>query len=91
MMLGFWILIAAMLGILVHELGHLVAARSVGLPVDGLSIGSGSEIFGVTDRFGTRWKLALIPLGGSCSFLDRASKQRQSPGLLDLSPSRRAI
>ena len=90
-MLGFAILIAAMLGILVHELGHLVAARSVGLPVVGLTIGSGSELFGVTDRFGTRWKLALIPFGGSCSFLDRASNQGQSPGLLDLSPSKRAI
>lgn len=38
MMLGFAILIAAMLGILVHELGHLVAARSVGLPAVGLTM-----------------------------------------------------
>lgn len=91
MMLGFWILIAAVLSVLVHELGHLVAARSVGLPVDRLSIGFGPKISGVTDRFGTRWSLALIPLGGSCSFLERASEQRQSPGLLDLSPGKRAI
>ncbi len=91
MMLGLWILIAVLLTAIVHELGHLVAARRVGLPVDSLSIGFGSEMIGITDSFGTRWKIALIPIGGSCTFLDRANKQRQSPGFFDLSPSKRAI
>ena len=50
--------------IFVHELGHYLAARSVGVHVDAFSIGFGGELFGWTDRAGTRWKLCWIPLGG---------------------------
>src|SRR5215207_5777190 len=52
--------------ILVHELGHLAAARMYGVQVFCISIGFGPAIFGFTDRFGTRWRLALLPVGGSC-------------------------
>lgn len=50
--------------IFVHELGHYLAARSVGVHVDAFSIGFGGEVFGWTDRAGTRWKVCWIPLGG---------------------------
>ncbi len=50
--------------IFVHELGHYIAARSVGIRVEAFSIGFGREIFGWTDKHGTRWKIALIPMGG---------------------------
>lgn len=50
--------------IFVHELGHYLAARSVGVHIDAFSIGFGGELFGWTDRAGTRWKLCWIPLGG---------------------------
>ncbi|MBU6497942.1 MAG: RIP metalloprotease RseP [Rhodospirillales bacterium] len=54
------------LGILVfiHELGHYLAARWRGVHVEAFSIGFGSSIFGWTDRHGTAWKVAWIPLGG---------------------------
>jgi regulator of sigma E protease len=54
------------LGVLIffHELGHYLAARSVGVHVDVFSIGFGREIFGWTGRTGTRWKVGWIPLGG---------------------------
>lgn len=54
------------LGVLVfvHEWGHYIAARSVGIAVDVFSIGFGKEIWGFNDRNGTRWKVAMIPLGG---------------------------
>lgn len=60
------VLFILVLGILifVHELGHYLAARSVGIRVDAFSIGFGREIFGWTDKHGTRWKIALIPMGG---------------------------
>ena len=32
------------------------------------SIGFGPEIFGFNDRYGTRWKLSAIPLGGYVKF-----------------------
>ena len=51
-----------------HELGHFWVARRCGVTVDVFSIGFGPEIIGRTDRHGTRWKLALIPLGGYVKF-----------------------
>ena len=47
-----------------HELGHYWAARRAGVVVEVFSVGFGRELFGFTDRHGTRWRLAAIPLGG---------------------------
>lgn len=54
------------LGVLVfiHELGHYLAARMVGVHVETFSIGFGRAITSWTDRQGTVWKLAWLPLGG---------------------------
>ncbi|NNK49884.1 MAG: RIP metalloprotease RseP [Gemmatimonadetes bacterium] len=49
--------------ILVHELGHLVAAKWAGMPVTSFSVGFGPPLFRF--RIGeTSYQLALIPLGG---------------------------
>lgn len=50
--------------VFVHELGHYLAARAVGVHADVFSIGFGPELFGWTDRRGCRWRFAAIPLGG---------------------------
>ena len=47
-----------------HELGHYLVARINGVRIEVFSIGFGPELFGRTDRLGTRWKFSLIPLGG---------------------------
>lgn len=47
-----------------HELGHFLVARWTGVRVDVFSVGFGPELFGFTDRKGTRWKLSMLPLGG---------------------------
>jgi regulator of sigma E protease len=52
-----------------HELGHFLVARWCGVRVLVFSIGFGPELLGFTDRRGTRWKLAAIPLGGYVKFL----------------------
>jgi regulator of sigma E protease len=54
------------LGVLVfvHELGHYLAARWRGVRVETFSIGFGKAITSWTDRSGTVWKLAWLPLGG---------------------------
>jgi regulator of sigma E protease len=56
----------AVLGVLVfvHELGHYLAARWRGVHVETFSIGFGQALATWTDRVGTHWKLAWIPLGG---------------------------
>lgn len=56
--------------VFIHELGHFLLARWCGVTVQAFSIGFGREIFGFTDRYGTRWKLAWIPLGGYVRFVD---------------------
>ena len=51
-----------------HELGHFAVARWNGVRVETFSVGFGSEIFGYTDKHGTRWKFSWIPLGGYVRF-----------------------
>jgi regulator of sigma E protease len=51
-----------------HELGHFLIARLCGVRVLTFSVGFGPEIAGFNDRYGTRWKLSWIPLGGYVKF-----------------------
>ena len=54
------------LGVLVfiHEMGHYLAARLVGVHVDVFSIGFGPVLRRWHDRVGTEWRLCALPLGG---------------------------
>jgi regulator of sigma E protease len=52
-----------------HELGHFLIARWCGIRVLTFSIGFGPELFGFNDRYGTRWKVSAVPLGGYVKFL----------------------
>lgn len=52
-----------------HELGHFLIARWCGIRVLVFSIGFGPELVGFYDRYGTRWKIAAVPLGGYVKFL----------------------
>ena len=52
-----------------HELGHFLVARLCGIRVLVFSIGFGPELVGFNDRYGTRWKLSAVPLGGYVKFL----------------------
>ncbi|MFJ5369303.1 RIP metalloprotease RseP [Bosea sp. CER48] len=54
--------------VFVHELGHFLVGRWCGVDVHTFSIGFGRELFGFNDRHGTRWRFALIPLGGYVKF-----------------------
>jgi regulator of sigma E protease len=51
-----------------HELGHFMMARWCGIKVLVFSIGFGPEITGFYDRYGTRWKISAVPLGGYVKF-----------------------
>lgn len=46
-----------------HELGHYFAARAMGVRIEVFSIGFGKKIASF-NRWGSEWRLALIPLGG---------------------------
>ena len=51
-----------------HELGHFLVARWCGVRILVFSIGFGPELVGFNDRYGTRWKISAIPLGGFVKF-----------------------
>ena len=54
--------------VFVHEYGHYYFARRYGVGVTAFSIGFGKELFGYTDKNGTRWKFSAIPFGGYVKF-----------------------
>ena len=56
--------------VFVHELGHFLVARWCGVKVSAFSMGFGPEICSFTDRQGTRWRIACVPLGGYVKFMD---------------------
>ncbi len=55
--------------IFVHEMGHYLVGRWCGIGAKVFSVGFGPELFGFTDRKGTRWRLSAIPLGGYVKFV----------------------
>lgn len=65
--------------VFVHELGHYWVARKCSVRVEVFSIGFGPEIFGWTDRVGTRWKLSAIPLGGYVKMFGESEMDGSAP------------
>ncbi|HEY9216492.1 MAG TPA: RIP metalloprotease RseP [Phenylobacterium sp.] len=59
-----------MLGVVVtvHELGHFLAARWMGISVDRFSIGFGKPIAHWNDKAGVEWRIGWLPLGGYVRF-----------------------
>jgi regulator of sigma E protease len=60
--------------VFIHEFGHYLAARLCGVKIEAFAIGFGKEIFGWTDRKGTRWKICIAPLGGYVKMFGDASE-----------------
>ena len=77
--------------IFVHEYGHYIVGRWCGVKADVFSIGFGREIFGWTDKRGTRWKVAWMPLGGYVKFAgDMNPASQPSDEWMALPPEERA-
>ena len=78
--------------VFVHEWGHYIIARWNGVRVDVFSIGFGPEIWGWTDKSGTRWKVSWVPLGGYVKFFgDANAASVPSDAINRLSPEERAV
>lgn len=75
-----------------HELGHFLIARWCGVRVLVFSIGFGPEIVGFNDRYGTRWKISAIPLGGFVKFFgdENAASVPDTARLATMDESERA-
>ncbi len=77
--------------VFVHEMGHFLVARFFGVNVEAFSIGFGPEIGGFYDRYGTRWRIAWIPLGGYVKFQgdENAASVPSQADLAKLTPEER--
>ena len=85
----FWAIICFLLVIgpliFIHEMGHYLVGRWFGVKAETFSIGFGKEVLGWTDRRGTRWKVAALPLGGYVRFAgDMNPASQPSPEWLAL-------
>jgi regulator of sigma E protease len=83
--LPYFVLVLTLL-VFVHEFGHYWVARRFGIHAEVFSIGFGPELFGWTDRSGTRWKISAIPLGGYVKFLGDNDATSATPSAEPLSP-----
>jgi len=61
-------IILILIVVFIHEYGHYYFAKKYGVGITDFSIGFGQEIFGWSDKSGTRWKICWIPLGGYVKF-----------------------
>ncbi|MCK5006843.1 MAG: site-2 protease family protein [Spirochaetales bacterium] len=51
--------------VFVHELGHFIAAKRLGIGVEVFSLGWGKKIVGF-DYKGTNYRISMLPFGGYC-------------------------
>ncbi|HCX26209.1 MAG TPA: RIP metalloprotease RseP, partial [Cellvibrionales bacterium] len=67
--IGYFILTLAIL-VTVHEYGHYWVGRRCGVKALTFSVGFGPSLWRRTDKNGTEWVIAALPLGGYVRFLD---------------------
>jgi len=67
-------LLAILLVIVLHELGHFSVARACGIKIQRFSVGFGKVIWRRTDRRGTEYTLCILPLGGYVKMLGEGSE-----------------
>jgi regulator of sigma E protease len=66
--------------IFVHELGHFLAAKRIGVKVEKFFLGLGPEFLGFTSG-GTRYGLGIFPVGGMVKLAgEEISREKAAPG-----------
>jgi regulator of sigma E protease len=58
----------------IHEFGHFIVARMCGIKVLRFSIGFGKSLYSWSDKKGTEYVLAAIPLGGYVKMVDETEE-----------------
>ena len=76
--------------ILIHEIGHFVSARSVGVKVEEFGIGIPPRIKGWT-RNGVIWSINAIPFGGFVRVLGEDGKSMEPGSMNAKGPAQRAF
>ena len=76
--------------VLVHELGHFMAARHCGIHVEEFSIGFGPRLWAV-QKNGTTYSLRLFPLGGYNLFSQPPEEDADPPAEESAPPRKAAL
>ncbi len=76
--------------IMIHELGHFLVGRKMGIKVLSFSIGFGPKIIS-WKRGETDYAVRLIPLGGYCKFLGEDEDEHQEGSMLSVKPWKRFL
>lgn len=80
-----------LLVVTVHELGHFLMARALGVAVDQFSIGFGRAMVSWHDRSGVEWRIGWIPLGGYVRFSGDADPASAVPDQTETQKLRQEI
>ncbi|MDQ6951094.1 MAG: RIP metalloprotease RseP [Mariprofundales bacterium] len=84
-------LLAIALLVTVHEYGHFITARKLGIKVEKFSIGFGPALYSWRGRDGeVEYVIAAIPLGGYVKMLGENPAEQGEEAKLELSPAERA-
>jgi regulator of sigma E protease len=70
--------------IFVHELGHLISAKAVGVNVEEFALGMGPRI-AKFERGGTIYSIRPLPIGGFCK-MEGEDEESDSPGAFNNRP-----
>lgn len=65
--------------VFVHEYGHYIVGRWVGIRAEVFSVGFGPELFHWIDKRGMRWRIGALPLGGYVKFAGDMNAASASP------------
>jgi len=68
-------ILALLVIIVLHEMGHLFVARAFGIKILRFSVGFGKSIYKRIGKDGTEYVLALIPLGGYVKMLGEGDQE----------------
>ena len=61
-------LVVMMTIVVIHELGHFLAAKAFGVAIDRFSIGFGRALLSWRDKSGVEWRIGWAPFGGYVQF-----------------------
>src|SRR5713101_986395 len=84
-----WLLFFVTLGILifVHEMGHFLAAKAVGVTVEEFAWGFGPRLVTLLKRSGTEYTVRALPLGGFVSMVGMQPEDVSVPNGLMSKPA----
>lgn len=81
----FFFIVAISVIVAIHEFGHYIVGRWTGIHAEVFSLGFGPVLVSRTDKRGTKWQIAAVPLGGYVKFLGDANAasvgSADAPGL----------